>query len=458
VTPPSLNDVVHRIQDGPSGEKVGVFLEVDRTVISGSVADAFRPAPRRRSAMNTEGNLGALRGEALDTLEEVAERIFAQKIGARVRRQARDLIDAHRRMGHTLVLVSSEPRFRVEPIARNLCIEHIVCSEVEVSNGLLTGRWSGAGPVHGAAKTAAVRDFVRRRKLTSARCYGYADGTGDTAVLDAVGDAAVVNPDESVSRTAGQRGWRTIDLEDPPRRGLREAIATVAGISAMNVGLAIGFGIGALRNDHQLGADLGISVGLQSYLALTGVKVDVVGRENMFACRPCVFAMNHQSALDAFILAVLAQGGLSAMGKKEAKYVPPAYLIGRALNTVWVDRNNSEAARISQAELASRIRDGLSVMIAPEGTRQPTPVLGPFRTGAFHVARDAGVPVVPVIMRNAFDLQPGSALTTHPGLVQVAVLEPIPTDDWTTATMRQHVAEVRQKFVDTLNRWPGEDR
>jgi putative phosphoserine phosphatase/1-acylglycerol-3-phosphate O-acyltransferase len=102
-----------------------------------------------------------------------------------------------------------------------------------------------------------------------------------------------------------------------------------------------------------------------------------------------------------------------------------------------------------------RLRNGLSVFVAPEGTRSPTPVLGPFKTGAFHVAFDAGAPVVPIVIRNAYELMPGAAKTIRPGRVDVAVLEPIETDGWSRETMRQHAADVRKRFLDTLERWPG---
>jgi putative phosphoserine phosphatase/1-acylglycerol-3-phosphate O-acyltransferase len=95
------------------------------------------------------------------------------------------------------------------------------------------------------------------------------------------------------------------------------------------------------------------------------------------------------------------------------------------------------------------------VFVAPEGTRSPTPVLAPFRTGAFHVAREAAVPVVPIVLRNAFALMPGAAKTIRPGTVDVAVLEPIDTDGWTVASARADAAAVRERFIDTLEHWPS---
>lgn len=440
MTGTSVGEVLAAIEAGPGGAKIGAFFDLDGTILAGGSAAAVEA--------------GALRGESEERLAELGEKLFTQKTGQMIRSQIRDIVRAHRRKGHRLVIASSGTRFNVEPVARNLGIDDIVCSELQVKDGRCTGRFDGDGLVSGETKGTRTRDFARRHKMSVSRSYAYGNSADDAAFLAAVGHPIAVNPQPGLQRIADRQHWPVLRLENPGRRGLREAISTIAAVGGLNVGLAVGMGIGALRRDSRMGADLGLSLGLQSYLALAGITVDVVGRQNMFAQRPCVFVVNHQSALDALIVMSLAQGGLSGMGKKEAQYLPPTYLLSRALNTVWVDRKDSAAARLSQQQLVRRLEDGLSVMVAPEGTRQPTPVLGPFRTGAFHVALDTGVPVVPVIVRNAFDLQPGSALTAQPGVVQVAVLEPIPTDSWTKATIHEHVDSVRQRFVDTMDNWP----
>jgi len=71
---------------------------------------------------------------------------------------------------------------------------------------------------------------------------------------------------------------------------------------------------------------------------------------------------------------------------------------------------------------------------------------------------DAGVPVVPIVLRNAYELMPGKAKTVPPGVVDVAVLDPIPTSGWTVETMRADMAGVRKQFVDTLANWPVDSR
>ena len=95
-------------------------------------------------------------------------------------------------------------------------------------------------------------------------------------------------------------------------------------------------------------------------------------------------------------------------------------------------------------------------MIAPEGTRSATPRLGPFKKGAFHVAMQAEVPIVPIVIRNAGELMWRGSQTLRPGTVEVGVLPPVDTSDWQRETIADHVAEVRGMFLETLANWPTE--
>jgi putative phosphoserine phosphatase/1-acylglycerol-3-phosphate O-acyltransferase len=227
-------------------------------------------------------------------------------------------------------------------------------------------------------------------------------------------------------------------------------------MGALNVGFAAGLGIGLLRGDRRLGNDLALSLGFDSFLAAAGVRVNVVGEHNLWAQRPAVFLMNHQSGLDPMIVGALLRRGFSGMGKQEVKYSPPVFLMGMAMNAVFVDRADPEKGRVAQKQLVERLKDGLSVAVAPEGTRSRTGELGAFRTGAFHVARTASVPVVPVVLRNAYQLMPATAKLIRPGVVDVAVLEPIPTTRWTAKSVRNDMVTVRKQFIDTLKNWPTE--
>ena len=96
-------------------------------------------------------------------------------------------------------------------------------------------------------------------------------------------------------------------------------------------------------------------------------------------------------------------------------------------------------------------------MIAPEGTRIDTTEVGPFKKGPFRMAMAAGIPIVPIVIRNAEIVASRNSTTINPGTVDVAVFPPIPVDDWTVDTLPERIAEVRQLYLDTLADWPVDE-
>jgi putative phosphoserine phosphatase/1-acylglycerol-3-phosphate O-acyltransferase len=96
-------------------------------------------------------------------------------------------------------------------------------------------------------------------------------------------------------------------------------------------------------------------------------------------------------------------------------------------------------------------------MIAPEGTRLDTTSVGPFKKGPFRMAMAVGIPVVPIVIRNAEIIAARNSTTMNPGTVDVAVFPPISVNDWTVETLSDRIAEVRQLYVDTLADWPVDE-
>jgi putative phosphoserine phosphatase/1-acylglycerol-3-phosphate O-acyltransferase len=96
-------------------------------------------------------------------------------------------------------------------------------------------------------------------------------------------------------------------------------------------------------------------------------------------------------------------------------------------------------------------------VIAPEGTRVDTTEVGPFKKGAFRMAMTAGIPIVPIVIRNAELVAARNSTTINPGTVDVAVFPPISVQDWTLETLPDRIAEVRQLYLDTLVNWPVDE-
>jgi putative phosphoserine phosphatase/1-acylglycerol-3-phosphate O-acyltransferase len=93
-------------------------------------------------------------------------------------------------------------------------------------------------------------------------------------------------------------------------------------------------------------------------------------------------------------------------------------------------------------------------VIAPEGTRVDTTEVGPFKKGPFRIAMAVGIPIVPIVIRNAEIVAARNSTVINPGTVDVAVFPPISVQDWTVETLPEHIAGVRQLYLDTLANWP----
>lgn len=136
----------------------------------------------------------------------------------------------------------------------------------------------------------------------------------------------------------------------------------------------------------------------------TGVVFEVDDPKNILgSTRPAVFVGNHQTELDVLMLAAMFPKYCSVTAKASLKKVPLLGQFMRLSGSIFIDRKNSKDAREAMAGAASEIRaKRQSVYIFPEGTRSYTkdPVLLPFKKGAFHLAVQAGVPIVPCVVAN----------------------------------------------------------
>jgi HAD superfamily hydrolase (TIGR01490 family) len=475
----SVAELIAEVDHGPAGPAVGAFFDFDGTLISGYSATAFSMERLRRGQVSPL-ELGrsllagldvrlrgadvselmriaarAWAGRPEDELEEFGERLFRQRIAGMVYPEARALVRAHQRRGHTVVLATSATRYQAGSLARDLGIEHLLCSELEVIDGVTSGDL--AGPVlWGENKAAAVRDLAARRGVDLRRSHGYADGDEDVPFLETVGLPRPLNPQRGLAAAAGERGWPSTRCESRGRPGVGEVVRTGAAIAALSGAAALGLGVGLINGSRRDASNLAASVGGDLALAVAGVRLNVLGEEHLWSHRPAVFVFNHQSSFDIPIIASLVRRDMTGVAKKEASRDPRFALVGYLADVAYVDRGNTAQAKEALAPVVERLRAGISMAISPEGTRTPTPRLRPFKKGAFHIAMQAGVPMVPIVIRNAGDVMWRNSMVVRPGTVDVAVLPPVSTRGWTVATLPTRVAEMERRFAATLESWPGE--
>jgi HAD superfamily hydrolase (TIGR01490 family) len=472
----SEQTLISDAEAGPRGPHVGAFFDFDGTLIDGYSLAAFA-RHHLRSLEVSPADLGRMlltglrgvtserdfeefaqlsmrvwAGRSEDELSELGERLWVQGMAGAMYPEAWRLVEAHQRAAHTIVLASSATRFQVEPAARAMGIEHIIVSPVEIVDGICTGR-PGGPLLWRAGKAAAVRAFAAGHDVDLAQSYAYSNGDEDVPFLRTVGRPRALNPSRQLVVAARHYGWPVARFRSR-RSGPTDIARTAAGLAGLFGGFATGTLLGAATGSRREAVDLGITLAGELGSVLAGVRLDVTGAEHL-TTRPAVFLFNHQSQLDVLILAKLLRGGFTGVAKKELANYPGFGLAFRLADVAFVDRGNSEQARRALEPAVQKLKDGISLVIAPEGTRSATPALGPFKKGAFHVAMQAGVPIVPIVIRNSGELMWRNASTIRAGRVQIAVLPPIPTAGWTAAELGGHVHEVRQRYLSTLADWPA---
>ena len=138
------------------------------------------------------------------------------------------------------------------------------------------------------------------------------------------------------------------------------------------------------------------------------------------------------------------------IAKKELQKMPILGQMLMAAGTIFLDRGDKDKSIEAMKPAVESLKNGTSVVIFPEGTRSYDYTLGKFKKGAFHLAMEAGVPLVPIIIKNAHDAMPRGTNIFKPTSVEVVVLPAISTEDWTFENMNKHIANVRGLFLKEL--------
>ena len=470
--------LIEEIENAPGGPEIGAFFDFDGTLIDGYSAAAFFKYRLRRGEISVSEVVKTVReginverrghdvsemmrvgiqgqaGREADEMDVWARNVFSKKIAGMIYPDSRLLIEAHLRKGHTVVVASSATRPQIQATADDLGIDHIVCTEMDVAeDGRLTGdlatdiRW-------GQGKADGVIEFAEEYGIDLEDSFAYSNGEEDLPFLELVGHPTALNATEELRDIAKERGWPVARLKTPPSTSVLDLGRSAAAMGVFAGSVAAATGLAILNRSRSLGANIAASAGSDLALAAAGVRLNVVGEENIWAARPAVFLFNHQSQLDVFVLAALLRKDFTGVAKKSLEKDPFFGPIGYLADVAYIDRSNNAAAREGLEPAVEALRNGRSIAIAPEGTRSPTPRLLPFKKGPFHLAMQAGVPVVPIVMRNCGEIMAAHSMVIHAGTVDVAVLPPVPTDDWSKANLEEKIAEVRQMYLDTLGDWP----
>ena len=467
--------IIKEVELSPEGPHIGAFFDFDGTIIYGYSAITYLREQIRRGDVKPRqlleivgtmtnfglGNMGFsammsstskyLKGVEEKDYVEFGEALYRKHIAKLVYPESQALIEAHLKKGHTVALISAATPYQVTAAAEELGIEHVRCTRLETVAGRFTGNVIKP-TCYGMGKVAAAQEFESSHGVQPDQSYFYSDSDEDIQLLEYVGKPRPLNPNAKLRRIASGRGWPVQDFNSRGSVGIKDYVRTIATQGSMLTSALAGLPIYALTGSMRKSRNFSVSLFADMATALAGIELDVTGEQNVWTNRPCVFVFNHQSQADTIIIPALLRRDLAGVGKKEIGDMP---IIGRLMQiggTVLIDRENTASAMEAMMPLVDAIqKEGQCVCIAPEGTRSTSTNLGRFKKGAFHLALQAGVPVVPIVIHNAIDVAPRGQFIIRPATVKITVLPPVDTSGWSAQTMGEHVDQVRDMFLEELD-------
>lgn len=470
----NFSKLLSDIDASKPGPETAAIFDFDGTIIAGFSATVFLQDALARGELKPDelyeltralagfglGNMGFsalmavhaqyLAGRDEDEYTRNSERLFRKKIARLIYPEARELIAAHQAKGHSVAIISSATPYQVLPAAKDLNIDRVFCTGLEVEDGRFTG--AVVKPTcFGEGKVDAAKALARDTGADLSQSFFYSDSVDDIQLLEYVGRPVTLNPRKRLKQITKENNWPTTTFDSRGRISVNRFLRSVAATGSLVGSVAAALPLYALTGSKRDSLNFSISLFADTCSALIGLDLEVNGEQHLWAQRPAVFMFNHQSKADVAVMARLVRRDVVAVGKKEIQRMP---LIGQAMGAagvVFIDRSDRSKAIESMAPLATAMREeGQSLVIAPEGTRAPTRKLAPFKKGGFHMAMQVGVPIVPVVIHNAGDIAPKGDFVFKPGTVRVDVLPPVDTADWTLEKMDEQVTEVRNLFLQAL--------
>ena len=180
-----------------------------------------------------------------------------------------------------------------------------------------------------------------------------------------------------------------------------------------------------------------------------GIKIEIIGKENIPSGRSCIFMSNHVSNLDPPVELPLLPGRSSVLLKKELMGIP---ILGRAMRMakfVPVERGSRrDAAKASVEAAAEALRSGLHIIVYPEGTRSPDGRLSAFKKGPFFLALETQAPIVPIAVSGTQTMMRKGSYAITPGLARIQVLPVIEPSKY--GSREELMLAVRSAIADAL--------
>lgn len=178
-------------------------------------------------------------------------------------------------------------------------------------------------------------------------------------------------------------------------------------------------------------------------LLISRIKVSVQGLSHVDPLQSYIYMSNHQSNFDIPVLLAHLPVQFRWVAKAELFKIPIFSRAMRGAGYIRIDRFDRKSAIESLKEAAAKMKNGVSVMMFPEGTRSRDGNIRPFKKGGFVMAVDTGVPIVPVILKGTRPIMDKNSWRINTGEVSLNIEKPIDTTDYTRETKDELIEAVR---------------
>jgi 1-acyl-sn-glycerol-3-phosphate acyltransferase len=183
---------------------------------------------------------------------------------------------------------------------------------------------------------------------------------------------------------------------------------------------------------------------------VTPMFVRVIGKEHVDRSQSYVIVSNHQSQYDIFVIYGWLPVDFRWVMKIQLRQVPFLGYACYKLGHVYIDRSNPEAARSSINAAKERIKNGTSILFFPEGTRSSDGLLHEFKKGAFVMALDMGLPLLPLTIIGTRDVLPNNSTDLFPGRAKLVIHPPIPTGGYDSGNIAELMEQARASIQSGL--------
>jgi len=176
----------------------------------------------------------------------------------------------------------------------------------------------------------------------------------------------------------------------------------------------------------------------------TFCRVKVEGKEKIDRKQSYIFIANHQGAYDVFLVFGYIGQSIKWVMKQSLRKIPLVGIACEVAGHIFVDNSSPQAAAKTVKQAEEKLRNGASVAICPEGSRTRTGKMGAFKKGAFQLALNLKLPIVPITINGSYDVMPVNSFLINPHKMEIIIHDPVYIDDDRPENLRDLAVKVRE--------------